>query len=188
MLSPNAPRYTYTQTHHPHTHHSLPTGLPGREGTALKVLLGGPGPVGCAQRADPYPRGAPYRSGDVWGVKIGRPSREAIVAGVLARAHALERHLGSSGSVPCGWNTKAGFRDGGQARQLAGAAPHGRLTPASPPQGTLPPLSITNTNKGGSMRTKSLSLPPVPGVTGLRKGGNSGCGQARALGFTFLEG
>lgn len=44
--------------------------------------------------------------GDVWDVKTGRPSREAVVAGVLARAHALEGHLGSSGSVPCGWSTK----------------------------------------------------------------------------------
>lgn len=83
-LPSNTPMCTYTQTHHPHTYHSLPAQPPRRKGTVLKALLGGRRLEGCAQKADPFPRGASYPGGDVWGVKIGRPSREAVVAGTLA--------------------------------------------------------------------------------------------------------
>ena len=145
--------------HTMHVHHSPPRGPPGGNRTALEAPPGDPAPVGRAQRAGPYPQGAPYPAGDVWGGKIGRSTREAVVPGAFARAHALERHLGSFGSVSCGWNTKGGFKHGGQALQLARASPHGRPAPLSPPQGTLPPLSIRSTNKDKSTGAKSLPLP-----------------------------
>ena len=131
----------------------------------LWKLFWGPGYVGCAQRQT-LPRGCPpYPGGGVWGRKVARPPGEAVVAGALARAHALERHLRSSGSIPYGWSTNEGlWRCWPSPCQLVGPLHTGRPPLASPPQGTLQSLSTTNPNKGRSMRAKSLPLPPVPGV------------------------
>lgn len=69
---------------------------------------------GCSGRSagGPTPTAPSYRGCGVWGGKGGRPPGEAAVAGVLARAHALESHLGSSGRVSCGGSARDGFRDG----------------------------------------------------------------------------
>lgn len=70
------------------------------------------GPRMCSGRKGQTPAHevSSYPSCDVWGGKVGGPPGEAVVAGVLARAHALERHLGSSGSVSWAGGTRVGFR------------------------------------------------------------------------------
>lgn len=62
-------------------------------------LCGDPGTRG-EHEGETLPREVPaYPGGDVGSGKVGGPPGEAVVAGALARAHALERHLGSTGSV-----------------------------------------------------------------------------------------
>lgn len=160
----------------PPTHtHSPPQDLQVGRRLLWKLYWGIPGPVGCAQRADLYPWGAPYPSGDVWGGKTGRSPREAVVPGTFARAHALERHLGSSGSVPCGWSTKGGFRDAGQGCSTWQACSDQST------MGTAPPFSITTTNKGRT--TVAVSSPFSHLRYDRSEGEGPGCRKAPATQF-----
>lgn len=73
------------------------------------------GPIGFCDGGDSRKggteRGFHSGPGRVWGGKVARPPGEAVVAGALARAHALERHPGSSGGVPWPWShcSRCGF-------------------------------------------------------------------------------
>lgn len=117
--------HAHSQTHQPHTRPSPPEGPPGMDCVFQKAPRG-PGRRG-GHRACPeatLPSGVPHPGG-VWGGKVARPPGEAVVAGALARAHALERHPGSSGGVPCRQSTNMGLQTVAQALLVGEAAPPG---------------------------------------------------------------
>lgn len=100
------------------------------------------------KRADPHPWDTPYPGAEVWGGKVGRRPREAVVAGALACAHALERHPGSLGSIPCGWNTSEGLKTASLGPGCRTSCPHDGPAPA----GALP---LTPTFRQEPFRTSS---------------------------------
>lgn len=122
LRSPHARTLADTPT----THTAQPTRGTSRDG--LRVPESPPGPwARGGHRACPeatLPSGVPHPGG-VWGGKVARPPGEAVVAGALARAHALERHPGSSGGVPCRQSTNMGLQTAAQALLVGEAAPPG---------------------------------------------------------------
>ena len=99
------------------------------------VLFVCAGPIGFCDGGDSR-KGGPERGfhsgpGGVWGGKVARPPGEAVVAGALARAHALERHPGSSGGVPRPWTLENG-RATLSPHRAPSAAGRGRDGPLEP--------------------------------------------------------
>ena len=118
------PTCTHTRRHTNHTHGTAhPRDLQGWTGCSRKP----PGALGVWGEHEACPEatlpGVGPHPGGVWGGKVARPPGEAVVAGALARAHALERHPGSSGGVPCGQNTDTGLQTVAQAPLVGRAAP-----------------------------------------------------------------
>lgn len=170
--------HAHSQTHQPHTRPSPPEGPPGTDCVFQKAPRG-PGRRG-GHRACPeatLPSGVPHPGG-VWGGKVARPPGEAVVAGALARAHALERHPGSSGGVPCRQSTNMGLQAAAQALLVGEAAPPGGGGPAL--EGLAPPPIAT--------RVGSCGPSPLPSRlcqvwTGRREGGGPGWGPGAGAQF-----